>query len=198
MSLQEELNFTHSHYQKIIENVAGPNWTANMGPVERTGGPSGQSGGDTGLERGGSAGYSSAATGISKQHPSHTAELTRLNMGGLSEGAARAPMAGAAGSAEARMKRLEAQLAAAQSLQKETEAKLEKKRSDYDEMRDRMLAKDLVQFAEIKKLRTKVRACDRCVYSVATMAARTAQPKHRQDRCCIINPLLCILLVHLR
>jgi hypothetical protein len=71
------------------------------------------------------------------------------------------------------MKRLEAQLAAAQNLQKETEAKLEKKRSDYDEMRDRMLAKDLVQFAEIKKLRTKVGG--RRVYVTAVAHAAVIQ-----------------------
>lgn len=40
-ALQEELDFTHAHYQKLIEAVGGPGWTANMGPLERTEGDRG-------------------------------------------------------------------------------------------------------------------------------------------------------------
>ena len=28
---------THAHYQKMIEGIAGPNWTSNLGPLERAG-----------------------------------------------------------------------------------------------------------------------------------------------------------------
>lgn len=33
--LQQELDCTHSHYQKLLESVAGPGWSRRMGPIER-------------------------------------------------------------------------------------------------------------------------------------------------------------------
>ena len=35
--LQAELEYTHAHYQKLIESVAGPGWAKDLGPLERSG-----------------------------------------------------------------------------------------------------------------------------------------------------------------
>jgi hypothetical protein len=34
-ALKAELEVTHSHYQKLLEQVAGPGWSRDMGPMER-------------------------------------------------------------------------------------------------------------------------------------------------------------------
>ena len=36
-ALKSELEVTHSHYQKLLEAVAGPGWSKDMGPMERGG-----------------------------------------------------------------------------------------------------------------------------------------------------------------
>ena len=35
-ALKSEIEFTHSHYQKLLEQVAGPGWSKDMGPMERS------------------------------------------------------------------------------------------------------------------------------------------------------------------
>ncbi|GFH14532.1 kinesin-like protein, partial [Haematococcus lacustris] len=60
------------------------------------------------------------------------------------------------GPGDPRTKRLEAGLATAQAVAAEVQVQLEKKKLEYDEMRDRLLAKDSNQFSEIRKLRAKV------------------------------------------
>ena len=40
-ALKAEVEVTHSHYQKLLEQVAGPSWSRDMGPMERDEGESG-------------------------------------------------------------------------------------------------------------------------------------------------------------
>ncbi len=70
--LKEELEATHAHYQKLLENVAGPSWRSNPGPVERAPGGSDFGGAAAGAGAGGPGemdAFAAALSGLGRAGP---------------------------------------------------------------------------------------------------------------------------------
>ena len=139
-ALQEELNYTHAHYQKVIEPVAGPGWTANLGPIERVGAGAGASESD-GLEHPAPSGGETGPSGPRVTILANTKDMTS----GAAPALASGTVSGNKSSGQ-EVRRLEAQLEALRVANAHADDALRRKQMEYDELRDRMVDKGNKQF----------------------------------------------------
>jgi hypothetical protein len=150
-ALQEELEFTHAHYQKLLESVAGPDWIADMGPVDR-------------MTMNGEALGGSSMDGSVFNAADNRASARRRSSSG------RVGLFG--GITDPRVRRLEMQVDAARATQKEMEELLARKKRELEDMRDRLQGNNTAQLAEIKKLRLHVSEL------TAKLAEQRAESQH--------------------
>ena len=200
------MEVTHSHYQKLLEQVAGPSWSRDMGPMERDEG----GGGGEGIE---TAASSTKGTKDTKGGPGAVADGT------MSTG--RLPAAGGAGKgssaqadsvsvrgkvlktnshhklinstsrfiyaempstqADSRIRKLETQLDIQKTKLDQAESRLAAKRIEAEEFRERMMAKDFTQVAEMKRLRQELQS------SKERLADGQAMIKHKVSRTRILQ-----------
>jgi len=181
--LQEELEFTHAHYQKMIEAVAGPGWSQDMGPLERPDADSleGPEGGAAPSGRGAASGQRvSVMDGGAGEGGGSLVSAPSASLSIASRAPANSIVGGGAQgrtiqTLEARVKRLETQLEASRDRLAQSENRLAGKKHEYDEMRDRLTGKDHAQFQEIKKLRQQVADL------TAQMAEQKLEAKHKLE-----------------
>ncbi|GAX74811.1 hypothetical protein CEUSTIGMA_g2258.t1 [Chlamydomonas eustigma] len=139
-ALRSELEMTHAHYQKLLEKVAGPGWSVDIGPAERMEGAAAATAASATLGAGGAASAASNDKISDGQH----------------RGSAGYDLPTDTAKGHSADSRLKSQLDMLRDKLQAADAKFQLKKREADEFRERMMAKDFNQVNEMKRLRQQL------------------------------------------